>query len=39
VELPGDTPIAVIEEYLPPHEREIEIVCSKGHRKIYVLNA
>jgi hypothetical protein len=39
VELPGDTPVAVIEEYLPPREREIEVICPRGHRKIYVLNS
>jgi hypothetical protein len=37
VELPGDEPVAVIEEYLPPPEREVVIVCPKGHRKIYLL--
>jgi len=36
VELPGDEPIAVIEEYLPP-EREVEVVCCNGHRMTYVL--
>jgi hypothetical protein len=39
VELPGDTPVAVIEEYLPPQEHEVEIVCPKGHRRVYVLRA
>jgi hypothetical protein len=39
VELPGDTPVAVIEEYLPPPERQIEIVCPKGHRKIYLVTS
>jgi len=39
VELPGDMPVAVIEEYLPPREREIEVICPRGHRKIYVLNS
>jgi hypothetical protein len=37
VELPEEEPVAVIEEYLPPPEREIEIVCRRGHRKIYVV--
>ena len=32
-------PVALTEEYLPPAEREIEIVCPRGHRKIYVLRA
>jgi hypothetical protein len=36
VELPEEA-VAVIDEYLPPQEREIEVVCRKGHRKIYVL--
>ena len=36
VELPEEA-VAVIEEYLPPPEREIEIVCPRGHRKVYVL--
>ena len=35
VELPEE-PVAVIEEYLPPPEREVQIVCANGHRKIYV---
>ncbi len=39
VELPGDAPVALTEEYLPPAERELEIVCPQGHRKIYVLRA
>jgi hypothetical protein len=37
VELPEDGPIAVIEEYLPPVEREIEVVCANGHRRTYAL--
>jgi hypothetical protein len=37
VDLPEDGPIAVIEEYLPPVEREIEVVCANGHRRTYVL--
>lgn len=36
VELPEE-PVAVIEEYLPPQEREIVIICPRGHRKIYVM--
>jgi hypothetical protein len=36
VELPEEA-VAVIEEYLPPPEHEIEIVCPRGHRKVYVL--
>jgi hypothetical protein len=36
VELP-EAPVAVIEEYLPPKEREIEIVCPRGHRRVYVM--
>jgi rhodanese-related sulfurtransferase len=39
VELPGDVPIALTEEILPPREREIVIVCPRGHRKIYVLRS
>jgi hypothetical protein len=39
VELPGDVPIALTEEILPPREREIVIICPRGHRKIYVLRA
>jgi hypothetical protein len=39
VELPREAPVAVIEEYLPPREREIEIICPRGHRRIYVLDA
>jgi len=39
VELPGEGPVAVIEEYLPPREHEIEIICTRGHRKVYVLKA
>lgn len=39
VELPGDEPVAVIEEYLPPQEREIVIMCPRGHRKLYVLTS
>ena len=35
VEIPEE-PVAVIEEYLPPAEHEIEIVCPRGHRKVYV---
>jgi hypothetical protein len=37
VEIPEE-PVAVIEEYLPPPEHEIEIVCPRGHRKVYVTN-
>jgi hypothetical protein len=36
VELPEE-PVAVAEEYLPPPEREIMIICPRGHRKVYVL--
>jgi hypothetical protein len=36
VELPEEA-VAVIDEYLPPREREIEIVCPRGHRKVYVM--
>jgi len=36
VELPEE-PVAVIDEYLPPREREIVIICPRGHRKVYVL--
>jgi len=39
VELPGDGPIALSEEQVAPREREIVIMCPKGHRKIYVLQA
>ena len=39
VQLPEDPPVAVIDEYLPPQEREIEIVCARGHCKIYVIKA
>jgi hypothetical protein len=38
VELPGDVPVArVSEEYLPPRERQVEIVCPRGHRNLYLL--
>jgi len=31
-------PVArVSEEYLPPPERQVEIVCPQGHRHLYVL--
>jgi hypothetical protein len=39
VELSVDMAMAVAEEILPPREREIEIVCPRGHRKVYVLRA
>jgi len=35
VEIP-EAPVAVAEEYLPPPEREIQIVCPRGHRNVYV---
>lgn len=38
VEIPGDTPVAVSEEYLPP-DREIEVVCANGHINCYVVGA
>src|SRR5262249_40765791 len=38
VEIPEEH-VAVIEEYLPPQEREIEIVCPGGPRRIYVLKS
>jgi hypothetical protein len=38
VELPEEAPVArVTEEHLPPPERQIEIMCVRGHRSIYVL--
>ncbi len=37
VELPGGAPIALTEEYLPP-DREIEIVCPRGHINCFVVN-
>jgi len=39
VELPGDVPVArVSEEYLPPPpDRQVEIVCPRGHRNLYLL--
>ena len=37
VELPGDVPIALSGEKMAPREREIVIICPRGHRKIYVL--
>jgi hypothetical protein len=37
VELPGDGPIALSGEKMAPREREIVIICPRGHRKIYVL--
>jgi hypothetical protein len=36
VEIP-EAPVALAEEYLPPPEREIRIVCPKGHRNVYTL--
>lgn len=39
VELPGDAPIALGVEKVAPREREIVIICPRGHRKIYVLRA
>jgi hypothetical protein len=35
VEIP-EAPVAVAAEYLPPPEREIQIVCPRGHRNVYV---
>jgi hypothetical protein len=38
VDLPGDVPVArVSEEYLPPPERQVEIICARGHRNLYLL--
>jgi hypothetical protein len=37
VELPADGAVAVAPEILPPREREVEIMCAKGHRNLYVL--
>jgi hypothetical protein len=38
VDLPGDVPVArVSEEYLPPPERQVEIICPRGHRNLYLL--
>jgi hypothetical protein len=39
VELPANGPVAVIDEYLPPRDQEIEIICPRGHRKIYMLKS
>ncbi len=38
VELPmGDAPMAVTEEYLPP-DREVAVVCRRGHVSWYVVS-
>ena len=38
VELPGDQPVArVTSERLPPPEHEVEVVCPRAHRSVYVM--
>jgi rhodanese-related sulfurtransferase len=40
VELPGEQAIArVTSERLPPPEREVVVMCPRGHRSVYVLRA
>ena len=40
VELPGEPALASVSpEDVPPPEREVVVMCPKGHRSVYVLRA